>query len=95
MSPRTSTRWRTTPSIHGDLPLTLPLTLTRILTLTLLLLLTLTPTLTRYAGTFFAEVAGIDKGKKGDEEAGPTTTAAFQPGATKPAAAAAGEVASA
>ena len=47
----------------------------------------------KYAGTFFAEVAGIDKGKKGDEEAAraneTTTTAAFQPGATKPAAAAA------
>ena len=46
----------------------------------------------KYAGTYFAEVAGIDKGKKGDEEAAKAneaTTGAFQPGASKPAAAAA------
>lgn len=43
----------------------------------------------KYAGTFFAEVAGIDKAKKGDEEsakASEMTTGAFQPGATRPAA---------
>ena len=42
----------------------------------------------KYAGTFFAEVAGIDKTKKGDEEAdkaNESTTGAFQLGATRAA----------